>query len=444
MTVGKRVADARLGVEEVVGTVDVEQLQGSGRVVVIVVYSGDFVMDVPVLHITEDRQAARHLPVDFGEDVGVVLGRGIAVIFGLREVGHFFHAENSAPVFAVVHIPRSAHREREMPRSVVGRRDDAAEIVVHGFTADEVGFGYFGAGYVDGGKVVFLQLLVVLVILVVAVAVGVVPCHVERPAVVETVADNQMVVDLQVVVLMVVVEADDPPFRGSPFVEDRIARSIVEVSVDFALGIVAAVFGHLVFRKTGIGEVHLGLAAERKHFDHGASAVITGLEHIGFQVGGSAVHIPVRSDMGNPCIQRPVSAQKTGRNLHGLPVGVVGAVGQRSRSVEDGRKRFGGHVYRAAESARAIGRSAGAALELERPDGRCQVGRVVPIDRMGFGVVHRHAVHGYVDAGGIRSAHPHRGAADARSRFGSRNHRRHGLQQPGYVLTEVLACDLFA
>ena len=70
-------------------------------------------------------------------------------------------------------------------------------------------------------------------------------------------------------------------------------------------------------RDAVIGEVGLGLAAERYQFQHRIAVVIGTLEHVGFKIRGSAVDVAVRTDMGqanSPC-KNPASCGKQQANI---------------------------------------------------------------------------------------------------------------------------------
>ena len=148
--------------------------------------------------------------------------------------------------------------------------------------------------------------------------------------------------------------------------------------------------------------------------------------------------------MREASVERPVSAQQPRREMHGLLVGVVRPIGERRRTAELSGERLGGHVDGTAERSGAVGRDTGATLDLHVADGRDEVGRIVPIHRMGIGVVHRHAVDRHVQTCGVRAAQPHRSAADADAGFVGGDHRGREGQHGGDVVTEAVAGDLLA
>ena len=153
-----------------------------------------------------------------------------------------------------------------------------------------------------------------------------------------------------------------------------------------------AVETHLLLRRARVGESRFGLAAERNQLEHRVAVVVAGLEHVGFEVRGSAVDVAFRADVRQPRVEGPVAAHQARGDVHGLLVGVVRAVGERRVAAEFGLQGVGRHVDRSAEGSRAVGRDAGAALHLHASHGRDEVGGVVPVHRVRVGVVHRHAV----------------------------------------------------
>ena len=419
------VAHAGARVEEVVGLVHVDRLHRHPLLTdVVVVGSPRFVTDVTVLDVGEEPQPVRRLPVGACEEVGVLLVDVVVVPAAADRPGiHAVHPVQLAPVRAGVVAPRTAEVEVERTRGVGGRGVEPAQVVAHDLLADQVGLLDFGVE-ID----VFRQFRVVLVLLVVAVAVGVEGRGVERPTVVEAVVQDELVVDLQIVVRLVVVIAD----VRSVGQYVRAGRGLVLAAVVVA----AAVALHVLHRDAVVGEVGFGLAAEREEFDHRPSVVVAALEQIGFQIRGAAVDVTVRADVRQPCVDGPVAAQQPRRDADGLLVGVVRSVAERGFARKFGRERSGGHVDRAAESARAVGREACAALHLHRSYGRDQVGRVVPVHRVRVGIVHRHAVDRDVEARGVRAAQADRRAADADTRFVGGDHRG-GERQHGRNIRAV-------
>ncbi len=129
-------------------------------------------------------------------------------------------------------------------------------------------------------------------------------------------------------------------------------------------------------------------------------------------------------------------------DTHGLLLGVVRTVGERGIALKLRRKRSGGHRNRTTESTRAVGRKTCTALHLHRPDGRNQVGRVVPIHRVGVGVVHRNAVDRDIQTRSIRTAQAHRRTADADTRLVRSDHRGGEGQHRGHVRTIGVAREL--
>ncbi len=79
------------------------------------------------------------------------------------------------------------------------------------------------------------------------------------------------------------------------------------------------------------------------------------------------------------------------------------------------------------ESGAPVGGGTHAALHLNALQRRRQIGQVHPIHLLAFGVVERHAVQRYVDAGGVCPADTHRRVAHTRTVFGKGNQRRNAL-----------------
>ena len=138
-----------------------------------------------------------------------------------------------------------------------------------------------------------------------------------------------------------------------------------------------------------------------------------------------------------------MAAHQPRRDVHGLFVGVVRSVRERDVAAELGFERGRGHIDRAAEGARAVGRDARAALDLHRADRRDEVGGVVPVHRVRVGVVHRDAVDGDVEPRGVGSAQAHRRAADADARFVGGDHRGSQRQHRRNVESVAVAGDHF-
>ena len=75
MIPGESVVHARFGVEKVIGTVNIQLLKRRSGAVEIVVGARNVMPDETVLQVGIEVQPPRSLPVDLGEDVGIVLGR---------------------------------------------------------------------------------------------------------------------------------------------------------------------------------------------------------------------------------------------------------------------------------------------------------------------------------------------------------------------------------
>jgi len=336
---------------------------------------------------------------------------------------------------------RTAEGEVELPHRVGRRGVQTSEVVAHDLLADEVGL--LSGSDVGRDIEVFGERACVLVLLVEAVAIGVESRGVEGPLLVETVGEHQLVVDLQVVVRLIVVIV----YRGAlPLAVLHIIIGVRSVrGVVHALGVEPpAVETHLLFRRARVGESRFGLAAERNQLEHRVAVVVAGLEHVGFEVRGSAVDVAFRADVRQPRVEGPVAAHQARGDVHGLLVGVVRAVGERRVAAELGLQGVGRHVDRSAEGSRAVGRDAGAALHLNASHGRDEVGGVVPVHRVRVGVVHRHAVDRDVETRRVRAAQAHGRAADADARFVGGDHRGGQGQQCGDVGSVAVAGDLFA
>ena len=424
--------DARARVEEMVFLIYVDRLHRGGVPVVVVVDAPCLVMHIAVLHVGEQAQPPGDCPVGAHEDVGVLFV-DIVVVPAPPDVAFLqaVHPVQRAPVGTGVIAPRTAEREVEVAYRIGCRGVDASQVVAHDLFADQVGL--FDVALQVG---VARKPCVVLVLLVITVPVCVERRGIHHPAVIDAVIEDQLVVDLQVVVRLVVVVVD---VRAIGQYEGTVRGDVLPAVV-----VPASVALHVLLRDAVIGEVGLGLAAERYQFQHRIAVVIGTLEHVGFKIRGSAVDVAVRTDMGQACIHGPVAAHEARRNLHGLFVGVVRSVGERCRAVEIGRECLGGHVHRAAEGTRAVGRDACAALHLHRPYRRDQVGRVVPVHRVRVGVVHRNAVDRHVQARGVRAAQPYRGGADADAGFVGGDHRGGQRQYRRDVGSEAVAGDLVA
>ena len=128
-------------------------------------------------------------------------------------------------------------------------------MVAHDLLADQVGLLDFGVE-ID----VFRQFRVVLVLLVVAVAVGIEGRGVERPTVVETVVEDELVVDLQIVVRLVV-EIADVRSVGQYV---RAGRGLVLAAV-----VVAAAVALHVLRHVAVEGMEVPAEVEGSHFGHG-------------------------------------------------------------------------------------------------------------------------------------------------------------------------------
>ena len=305
----------------------------------VVVDAPRLIADVAVLQVTEKAQPPGYGPRRAGEEVGVVLVY-VVVVPAAADLAAFqsVHPVERTPVGAGVVAVRTAEGEVEVAHRVGRRGVQTSEVVAHDLLADQIGF--FSGGNVGRDIEVFGERAPVLILLVEAVAVGVESRGVEGPLFVETVGEHQLVVDLQVVVRLVVVIADCGALHLVVLhiiIGVRTVRGVVH-----ALGLEPpAVETHLLLRYSGVGEAGLGLAAERNQLEHRVAVVVSRLEHVGFEVRGSAVDVALRPDVRQPCVEGPVAAQQARREVHGLLVGVVRTVGERCVASEFGLQGVG-------------------------------------------------------------------------------------------------------
>ena len=304
-------------------------------------------------------------------------------------------------------------------------------MVAHNFATDHIGLN----GCIVNTHIHILeQRTLILILLVVAVAVGVESRCRECPAIREPMIYDQLVIDLQIVVGLVVVIIDVRAIGQNVWA----VRGFV-----LSLGVVtAAVELHLLLGYTRIGEVGFGLTAERDELHRSARTVICSLQHIRLQIRRSAIDVAVRADVREACIDHPAIVHKTRSDVDGLFVGVVGAVREGSIASKSELRSCRCHTHRATESSRSVGRGTRSALHLHIAYGRDHVGRVVPIGRMGVGVVERHSVDRYVKSRGIRTTQANRCSADADTRLVGGNHRGRKSQKRRDVQTVIVAGDL--
>ena len=423
---GESVVHARFGVEKVIGTVNIQLLKRRSGAVEIVVGARNVMPDETVLQVGIEVQPPRSLPVDLGEDVGIVLGRGVTIIFVTREAGCIDDRHHVSPVAAVIYVARTAQGQLYATTSIVGRCHHAAEMVVHRLAANQIAFGNRLVRIVrrDRRDTVLTQRLSVLILVVITRTVGVVARDIQRPTGVEAMIDDQLIVDLGIVIRLVIIKRN---------------RSVG--MFDKPLRIVAPVGFELRFAGAARadGRARTGHTAEGDQLHGRTPIVVPDLQHVGLQVGEGPIDITVRGDMRKPGIDGPMAAHESRTDLQRLFVGVVGAIGKGRFARKFARHRGGGHIHRTAEGSRTVGRGSGTALYLDRSDRRSHVGRIVPIDRVALGIVHRHAVGCDIDARSIRTAQTERRTADAVAGI-----RRSHLQQRRHVAAEIPARNRFS
>lgn len=211
--------------------------------------------------------------VRLGEYVGVLLAHVVVVPYLVvvqRLVGNAVHPFERTPVRACVHAPRTAEDQIQSLRRILSGGVQTARMVAHHLAADKVGTGRGRRPRIQ--IVVADNPCVVLVLLVVAVTVCIESRNVQRPLVVETVTDEQLVVDLQIVVGLVVVIRDVRTVGKGELPVGGFVLSAVVVTPSVTL--------HILFRHAVIRKVCLRLAAERDEFHHRAGVVVRTLEHV--------------------------------------------------------------------------------------------------------------------------------------------------------------------
>ena len=325
-----------------------------------------------------------------------------------------------------VDAPRTAKRKVELLRGVVRNTLHTAHVVAHQLLANQIGL----LGIVLR-QAISNERRILLILLVEAIAIGVEGRGVHRPSVVETVRHEQLVVQLEVVVRLIVVVGN--------------LRTVGQRKTTFGRGILAAIVVattikcHILLRHTVVGEVGLGLTTKREEFHDRIPVVVGSLHQIGAELGRGAINIAIRADVRQTSIQRPMATHQTRRNRYGLLLRVVGTIRERGVTAKLGRERSRRHRNSSAKGTRTVGRNTRTTLHLHRSDGRNQVGCVVPIHRVGIGVIHRYAVDRHIQARGICTAQAHRSTADTDTRLVRGNHRGGQCQQCGDVCTVTVA-----
>ena len=137
------------------------------------------------------------------------------------------------------------------------------------------------------------------------------------------------------------------------------------------------------------------------------------MAHVAPKFGESTVDVAVGTDVAEAGVNAPVVVEQAGSHFHGLAVSVVRTVGSAHHSAAVVGGSVGEHVDARAESAGAVGRSAGTALHLDVAQRRSQVGHVHPVHIVTFRIVDGHTVGGDVDARSVGAAHADAAVADA-------------------------------
>ena len=361
-----------------------------------------------------------------GKDVEVELAAVVAIVFVVgAQVGDVADPYHAPEVVAVVVVGRQAGSQVEPPGAVGEVEHAAVEVVVHPLAAHKVGAAHGVAPAVEGAvQRIFAQLAVGLVVFVISLAVRVVQRQADAGVGAQSVRAAQVIVLLAVVVgLVVVVEP--------------------AVGVVLAARVVGAVAGgdavrrHIVPRLVGAL-----VAAESKQAHHGGPAIEGARRVVRRHVGLGAVDVSAAANQRIASVEHEMVAQQarvaSERGLEGVERAARRLdfeVGRHARTLR--LQADGG-----AESPRAVGRRAHAALDLHLLERRCEVGHVDPKDALRFGVVERHPVDRDVDAVVARAAHAERCVADTRACVRRHDDRRRRRDQVGDVLPEIALLQL--
>ena len=387
-----------------------------------------------ILQVAIKLQPIGNEPISLDIARCVPLGGIVTIVLRGGVCGRKFQTRHLAIVNTIVERRRHAHRERQTLCGVVCRRHQTSKIVQHHLLADQIGTRNRRAIDHNRRQTILCKFLIVLVVAVVTVAIGVVCRSVQLPLVVDNMIENQLIIHLRIVIGMVVIETDNR----------ILVRAVSQRSVtpNLALGIVATILLHLIGRKTRIGQVDLCLATKREQLNHRATIVVARLEHIRCQIARRAIDITVRRHVRQTTLDSPMTAQQSRRQRQLLLCGVERAIRHRRTSCKLGRDRCRSHIERCSEGTRTRSRRSHTALQLQRADRRDQIGRIVPIDRMSLGIVHRYTIECHVDTRRIATTHTERGGTDTRTALRRDHHRRHIGQNRGDILAIVSALDL--
>ena len=426
------VVDAELGVEEVPPAVHVEAGGGGGAEVPVVRCAADCVVDVAILEVGVGREAAVNPAGGADIEVGVLLAAVVVVValqgvdgpdivphpLDLPEVVAAEGGEGGAPdgVPPAVEIA-----EGQLP---------SPEEVFVVLEADEVGFGDgLPVGSGEGVQAIFLEGAAGLVLVVISVVGGQVEGGVEAQLSAEAVADEELQVVLDEVVILV-----------------GVVGALAVVGGVFAAGVVAAPEpGHLLLRGVVPGHVGALLPSEGEEADIGGGRRVGGLPEVAPELGGGALDIARRADVAQPRVEAPVApvaADEAGAGAEGLPVGGVGAAGSGEFGVGLLGGGVGDHVDAGAEGSGSVGRGPRSALDLDGGDRRCEVGHVDPVDVVALGIVDGDSVGADVDAGAVGAADAHGGVAGPRAGVGADGDGGGHLQEVGHVAPVVRAEEL--
>ena len=214
--------------------------------------------------------------------------------------------------------------------------DSAAKPVVHCLLADKVAYFYLAAVVFERRHAVLCQRAFAFIFLVVPVAFGVVQADIQIPLRGEIVVEQQLVILLRIVVGLVVIE-----MQCTSFVREVMLLAVVVFIIFFVVYMAVPVGG--VHESAGIitpsVTFHLFLAGivpcvvsalfagKGYQFDGGIVIVVFSLQIIGVQSHRRPVYIPVRTDVGEPRIERPMIVDESRSHFHRLLVRMEGAVG---------------------------------------------------------------------------------------------------------------------
>ena len=118
---------------------------------------------------------------------------------------------------------------------------------------------------------------ILLVLVIVAVAVGIEHRGVELPMVIETMVQNELIVDLQVVIGLVIVVV----YMGAIGQDEWAVRGCILTRIV----IPTAIERHILARHAIVGKIGLCRATKRQQLNLGLVAIVAHLRHIALKVG---------------------------------------------------------------------------------------------------------------------------------------------------------------